>query len=410
MRIGVPLRYALPECGGGHTFEREVLESLAGADVRGRHEVVLFGASREPPPGFRPAPFLRYVSLHADFADLFREDPAGTAARTGKALIRLVRDPAAPFRVDEGFEGRLAGAVRSERIDLVWSLGPGTPAGEAPHAATVWDLQHRLQPFFPEVSRDGTWENREALYGTVLRRAALVFTGTEAGKAEIERFYQVPPGCVRVLPLPTPRFALEAADAPAADVRALHGLPERFLFYPSQFWPHKNHVGLLHALRVLRDEHGLPLTLVLSGSDQGNEGHVRAAADALGLGGQVRFLGFVPREELAGLYRSALALVFVSFFGPDNLPPLEAFALGCPVVASRVDGAREQLGDAALLADPRDEREIAAAVRALHDDPALAASLAARGRERARSWTGREYVEGALSAFDGFARVRRCWP
>jgi glycosyltransferase involved in cell wall biosynthesis len=168
-------------------------------------------------------------------------------------------------------------------------------------------------------------------------------------------------------------------------------------------------VNLLHALKLLRDG-GSDYTLVLCGSDKGNEAHVRAVAESLGLTPHVRSLGFVPDDDLAALYGGAFALTFVSFFGPENLPPLEAFTVGCPVISSEYAGAREQLGDAALFVAPEDPQQIAAAVRELQGDAQLRATLIERGRERSSRWSGIDYVAGVLSFFDQFAAVRRCWP
>ena len=140
-----------------------------------------------------------------------------------------------------------------------------------------------------------------------------------------------------------------------------------------------------------------------------NEQYVRQIAAELDLITQVHFLGFVPQQDLISIYRNAFALTFLSFFGPDNLPPLEAFALGCPVVASNVSGAQEQLGDAALLVNPRDPEHIAKAIKLLHDDPTLYQTLIQRGLERASRWTGEDYVKGVLSILDEFEPIRRCW-
>jgi glycosyltransferase involved in cell wall biosynthesis len=154
---------------------------------------------------------------------------------------------------------------------------------------------------------------------------------------------------------------------------------------------------------------GIKVPVVFVGSDKGNQQHVRTTAQRMGLAPDVWFLGFVPRDELIALYRNALGLVYPSFLGPENLPPLEAFALGCPVVAADVSGARDQLGDAALLVDPRRGESIALAVRALHDDPALRADLVRRGRARARQFTGDDFVRGILSLLDEFQNISRCW-
>jgi glycosyltransferase involved in cell wall biosynthesis len=123
----------------------------------------------------------------------------------------------------------------------------------------------------------------------------------------------------------------------------------------------------------------------------------------------VRFRGFVETAELATLYREAHALVYLSFFGPENLPPLEAFALGCPVVQADVPGAREQLGDAALFVSPTDATAAADAVRQL-EDAVLRGRLIEAGRERASVYSADAYVRGVLDFLDEFELVRSCWP
>ena len=122
-----------------------------------------------------------------------------------------------------------------------------------------------------------------------------------------------------------------------------------------------------------------------------------------------RFLVLCLVEDLIALYRGAFALAYVTFFGPENLPTLEAFALGCPVVASDVAGAREQLGDAALLVDPKDPSSIATAIKALYDDANLRQTLIEKGRVRAESRQQKHFVRGVFDALDEFEPVRRCW-
>jgi glycosyltransferase involved in cell wall biosynthesis len=310
------------------------------------------------------------------------------------------RSPAPRHWLDRLLEGH--------GIEAVCNVVPFEDLSENfPYVSVVWDLQHRLQPVFPEVGRAEEWAQRERYYSRVLRRAAFVVTGTAAGRSELQFFYQVPAQRIRMLPHPTPVFA---EGEGGADIARTYGLPPQYLFYPAQFWPHKNHVGLLLALRLLRERHGLALALALAGSDAGNAGHVRDKVKALGLEGQVHFLGFVPRQDLIGLYRAASALAYVSFFGPENLPPLEAFALGCPVVAARVAGAEEQLGDAAVLVDPTSPDEIARALHAVHTDAELRRRLVAQGAARAARFTGRDFAVGLLGIFDELESQRRCWP
>ena len=195
---------------------------------------------------------------------------------------------------------------------------------------------------------------------------------------------------------------------PAVDVRGKYGLSQPFLFYPAQFWAHKNHVTLLHALALLRKQ-GREIDLVFSGSDKGNRAHCENVTRELGVTPFVHYLGFVPDDDLIALYRQASALAYVSFGGPENLPPLEAFALGCPVLASDIPGAREQLGECAIYLDPCSAQNIASACQQVLDDGGLRARLIAAGRVRAQKWTGTDFVRGVFGILDDIEPIRRTW-
>jgi glycosyltransferase involved in cell wall biosynthesis len=242
----------------------------------------------------------------------------------------------------------------------------------------------------------------------VLGRAAAVIVGTQVGKLEVERFFRIDPSRILIMPHPTPRFADAPVEAKRS-VREKYGITGDYLFYPAQFWAHKNHVNLLLALKLLQSKFDRPLSVALVGADHGNLGHVKATVDRLGLTDHVHFLGFVPREDLIDLYKEAFALSYVTFFGPENLPPLEAFALGCPVIASDVSGAREQLGDAVLFAEPTSPEQMAEAVVRLASEGGLRARLIEAGRKIAQARTPEGFVGGALAFLDRFEAVRRCW-
>jgi glycosyltransferase involved in cell wall biosynthesis len=219
----------------------------------------------------------------------------------------------------------------------------------------------------------------------------------------------VPEENIRILPHPTPTFALEAGHSvDPTDGGRLGAGGRPYLFYPAQFWAHKDHVTALRALRALLDR-GLDLRLVFSGSDQGNRSWVEAECSRLGLADDVEFAGFVTREALVDLYRGAFALVYPSQCGPENLPPLEAFALGCPVVAARVAGAEEQLGDAALLFETGDEASLASAIESLWSEQGLRRRLVRAGHDRALSFTPKHYAQRLLQMIDEFDPARRCW-
>jgi glycosyltransferase involved in cell wall biosynthesis len=309
---------------------------------------------------------------------------------------------------------RLKEIVAREGIHLLWYNHIEPIEIGTPYVLNIFDLQHRLQPCFPEVSAGGQWEHREAAWADPIRRAAIVTVGSEEAKEQLCHFYGVPLENVWVLPFPTPQKAIDIAlgkiDAPAkVDVRAKYGIKHDFLFYPAQFWPHKNHVNLLHAIKALR-QRGREISLVLTGADHGNRPHVENAARELGITDLVHFCGFVPYEDILSFYHDAKALCYVSFFGPENLPPLEAMALGCPVILSDIPGVRTLHGDGPVLVNPKSPAAIADGVEWVLDN---AASLPARvkmAREVALANNCQRYWESFQRVLDEFEPIRRCWP
>lgn len=264
-----------------------------------------------------------------------------------------------------------------------------------PYLCPVHDFEHRIHPQFPEVTHHNEQMKREYLYRNIARSASCVLVDSETGKEDMLRFYGeygIGPDRVRVLPfLPSPALAAEVSAEERADIRRRHNLPERFFFYPAQFWPHKNHRRIVEALALLRERDGLDTGMVFAGTY--DDEIRRACHDQVagfcrerGLEPCVRFLGYVPDADMAGLYSEAVALVMPTFAGPTNIPVLEAWRHGCPVLTSDQRGNREQAGDAALLVDPESVEAIASGMKRLWQDEALRADLAARGRARVSAY------------------------
>jgi len=118
---------------------------------------------------------------------------------------------------------------------------------------------------------------------------------------------------------------------------------------------------------------------------------VQEAMRRLGLEERVLSLGYVPDGDMSALYAGAVALIMPTFFGPTNIPVLEAWSFGCPVLTSDIRGIREQVGDAAVLVDPRSVESIADGIRRLWTDEGLRAALAERGRRRLQSYTPADF-------------------
>jgi glycosyltransferase involved in cell wall biosynthesis len=385
VKVAVVLPEVDPHSGGGFAFQQTLFETLRTLEHETSHRFVYYVA------GHSAGSESRIVRFH---------NSIWTAA--GRRSAQLLRD----FQ-DRGLGTRLLAprtwferSLDDNDVDMVWFATPFAQDCERPYLFTVWDIEFLDQPWFPEVSRDGEWQRRHRHYARYVPMATRVIVPSEAGRDQLLRHFSIGPERVLVLHHPTPALA-GVADAPG--VLTSYGLDTPYLFYPAQYWAHKNHATLLGALRKLRE-----LQLVCVGSDKGALEHVRRLVDQHGLSDRVHLLPFVTMGELVALYRNAFALTYLSYFGPENLPPLEAFALGCPVVCAEIPGAREQLGDAALFVPPADPDAVAEAVTRLRD-PSLRERLVEAGRVRASTLTSEAYVRGVFAFLDDLEPVRRSW-
>jgi glycosyltransferase involved in cell wall biosynthesis len=164
------------------------------------------------------------------------------------------------------------------------------------------------------------------------------------------------------------------------------GLPERFVVYPANLWPHKNHERLVEGLARIRDPE---LGLVLTGRDYGRLNTLKAHASALGVGNRILHLGYVERDAVPALYRLAEAMVFPSLYEGFGAPPLEAMACGCPVASSRRASLAEVVGDAAAKLEPESVESIAGALETVSEDEEARSRLRSAGLQRAQefSWS-----------------------
>jgi glycosyltransferase involved in cell wall biosynthesis len=190
-------------------------------------------------------------------------------------------------------------------------------------------------------------------------------------------------------------------DVPA-HFRARYGLEEGggTILYVGSDDPRKNLPTLLHAFAVVRQQLS-GAELLLAGASQFPRQRQRLAGlvEAFGLGGQVRFLGRVPGEDLPLLYNLAGALAMPSLYEGFGLPVAEAMACGTPVVCSNATALPEVAGPAALLVSPRDPEAMAAALLRVLTDGDLAAKLRRQGLSQAAAFTPARVTAGLMGAY-----------
>jgi glycosyltransferase involved in cell wall biosynthesis len=219
-------------------------------------------------------------------------------------------------------------------------------------------------------------------------RSDRILTTSEASKRDILRFFNVSPDKIEVTyNAIDERFLAAPSPGDVARVRERFQLDHGFVLYTGAIKPHKNLVRLIEAFAEVRQGPFEDLKLLIIGDEISKLPALRRAVHSHKLHKHVRFLGFLPDETLAILYRLAAVFVFPSLYEGFGLPPLEAMASGTPVVTSNVSSLPEVVGDAAVLVDPYRVDSIVDGIRQVLTDPQLAATMRAKGIARARQFT-----------------------
>lgn len=248
--------------------------------------------------------------------------------------------------------------------------------------STVHDLMHRYERKFQEAGSTKEYFFRELHYKRTCKYSKGILVDSELGRQQLIDSYQVNESKVHVLPFIAPKYIYyeNLNDGPN------YKLPNKYLFYPAQFWEHKNHKGLVHAASIVIDK--IPdLKIVLVGSPNNGYKKLTKLIDEKQLQDVFLFLDHVPDEHMRSLYKNARALIMPTFFGPTNIPPLEAFATGCPVATSKIYAMPEQVGDAGLLFDPNSYEQIAETIYKLWTDDKLVKILIKKSIEKDKIWT-----------------------
>jgi glycosyltransferase involved in cell wall biosynthesis len=259
-------------------------------------------------------------------------------------------------------------------VDLVYFVSPSSwpmYLEKLNYITTVWDLCHRDSPEFPEVYANRIFEQREFIYKKTLIKAVAIIADSELGKSNIIRRYLVDVSRIYVLPFSPALSVVNSDQIDCSTITEKFGIKKDYVFYPAQFWAHKNHVYILQGIKILSDKHNIKLDVVFSGGDTGNLDYIKSVVKSLDLTKQVYFLGFIDNEDVVSLYKKSLALVMPSYFGPTNIPPIEASVLGVPILYSDLPELTDKFKEASLLLDLKNPESLADHLLELQTNPSL---------------------------------------
>jgi glycosyltransferase involved in cell wall biosynthesis len=284
-------------------------------------------------------------------------------------FLRMIWDYISPI-IKSSFKVPVSdGTIERSNIDVMhftfqWGFLTRVASLYHPH-----DLQHI---HLPQLFTPRQKMARDILYQTLCQQAKIVPVVSSWVKEDLIGQYKISKDKIKVIPFAPPLDAYTGpTDINIKEVRTKFGLPDQFIFYPAQTWPHKNHIGILLALAYLRDRFNMIIPFVSSGFKNSFYKSIEKYIVKLHLESQVKFLGFLNPLELQAIYRLSKCVVIPTKFEAASFPLWEAFRASIPVACSNVTSLPAQAGDAAVIFNPDKSEEIAGAIYQLWTDEKL---------------------------------------
>ena len=247
------------------------------------------------------------------------------------------------------------------KIDLMYFVTPSKVPMilfEIPFIYTIWDLCHLDYPEFKEVRSFNEFEIREFKNNIILPKALGVLCDSNVTKKKLVERYRINQDRVQVFPFAPSMFLVDKPEEKPA-IKDNENINGNYFLYPAQYWSHKNHLSILKAMLYLRDKKMLKRKVIFTGKNYGTKEQLELFCEKNNLLDYVEFRNFVSTEKLRELYIRCWAVIMPTYFGPTNLPPLEALFFKKPVIYTKYMKFSKKC---AILVDPDNPKTIANAI------------------------------------------------
>lgn len=224
---------------------------------------------------------------------------------------------------------------------------------------------HDLRPFYSEFSKKLneplflTHITMKKIFIKVAKKSSAIICETKYVKQDIKKFLGIEDKKIHVLTSSLiDKFENESFDFTLIQsTKEKYNIPDKFLFYPAPLTKDKNHIRLIEAL-YLAHKSGYKIKIILSGPDSGELKNIKSLIAKYNLDDYVKYLGFLPVDELKAIYHLSYGLVIPSLFESVSLPVFEAMKIGKPVATSNICGMPDQLADLGIYFDPYNIEDI----------------------------------------------------
>lgn len=322
--------------------------------------------------------------------------------KSNNKLYKQAKEMILPFPtcLPETIKSGLGVSFASSTLDVIHiptGIGFFLPARCA-KVLTIHELSGYL---FPEI-QTSTWGILHKYYlPFILKRVDMIIAVSHSTKRDLMKYMDVPEDKIRTVynGMDAEKFKV-LSPSYIELVRQKHQLDFPYILYVGNLEPKKNIPTLLKAFRAVNVKNGGDYRLVIVGQKVWKYQPIFNTIKDLNLQNKVIFLGYVPEQDLPGIYNAASLFVLPSIYEGFGFPPLEAMACGVPVITSNSSSLPEVIGDAGIMVDPYDSAALADAIDQVLSDEKLRATLIKRGLERVKLFSWQKCAEETVAVYE----------
>jgi len=290
----------------------------------------------------------------------------------------------------------LTGQLTKHKIDIFHGLSNELPEGihntKVPSVVTIHDLIFMRYPdFYKLVDRNIYFRKVKYACDAATRIIAI----SNQTKEDLMHYFKVNPEKIETVHQAIAPIYFEKKDS--NNLREKYELPENFILSVGTIEHRKNQLTLLKAIHNEK----MDTPVVFIGEPTIYASDLLKYISENNMDDKVKFLTKVPEDDLAGIYRLAEVSVYISLFEGFGLPIIEAMASGCPVITSNISCLPETAGDAGLLCDPVDEKDVAGKLKELLANEETRKNLIKKGFEHAKQFHPEYYSKKLISLYSG---------
>lgn len=273
------------------------------------------------------------------------------------------------------------------------------PVAKAKTVLTIHDLAFLK---FPKLFTSAQGQQFSRLCKQSCHKSNTIISISASTKIDLVNLLAIPPEKITNIPLASREiFRPITKTEDSIDMAARYSLFDNYILFVGTIEPRKNPMRLIQAYAQLPDYIRNDFHLVLAGGRGWLCDGVYTEPQRLGLPeGSVKFLDYVPDEDLVYLMNGASVFVYPSLYEGFGLPPLEAMACGVPVISSNISSIPEVVGDAGILVDPYSVEELSNAIQRVLEDSTLAKELGQKGLERSRQFSWERTARETLKVYE----------